>query len=604
MNHSASVQKIDLDVQKVDSGVQKIDLDASFDRIPIAKGAGFDSHADEHNARCLKDTRVDVLRSIYDWIENPKSKTVYWLNGMAGTGKSTISRTVAMAQHKKGDLGASFFFKRGETDRGNAAKFVTTLARQLALSVPAVASFIKKALDADAAIVDKSMREQFKQLIQEPLLQASAEPSCAPSAVIVVVDALDECDRDRDIWMLIDLFSKAILPHSRLRVFLTSRPDLPIRLGFSRIQGSYETLILHEMAVQIVAGDIHLFLINEFAQIRTDFNRTVGELQKLSLNWPGEDVIQTLTQMAVPLFIFAATVCRFVNDRKESPRSRLKSILESRNKKYGSQLDQTYGPILKSLVTGVSKHDAEEIIDKFKTIIGAIATLASPLSVEAISQILECPSDDVWARLDGLHSVLSVPSTPKAPVRLLHLSFRDYLVTEESDFSVDEAVTHLKIANGCLRVMSKFLKENICGLPFPGTHRSEVSDKRIDEKIPAQLQYACMRWIYHITNSSFDKTNAQAIHHFLKKHFLHWLEALSLLHRIRSMALDSIISLANWSQVSPTRMPNLDQNRHSNLLRRIGEVRICSISLTMERGSFKRICPSSTKHRYSFTLPV
>jgi hypothetical protein len=107
----------------------------------------------------LPNTRKELLREIDSWIDNPKSKTIFWLNGKAGTGKSTISRTVARSRCKQGDLGASFFFKRGEVDRGNLAKFVSTVARRLAWSTPAVAPFIKSAVNTDPAITDKAVRE-------------------------------------------------------------------------------------------------------------------------------------------------------------------------------------------------------------------------------------------------------------------------------------------------------------------------------------------------------------------------------------------------------------------------------------------------------------
>jgi cytidylate kinase len=49
------------------------------------------------------------------------------LNGKAGSGKSIISRTVASRLKEKGLLRASFFFKRGEEDRGNAKKLFPTM---------------------------------------------------------------------------------------------------------------------------------------------------------------------------------------------------------------------------------------------------------------------------------------------------------------------------------------------------------------------------------------------------------------------------------------------------------------------------------------------
>ncbi|KAG7424573.1 hypothetical protein Forpi1262_v014573 [Fusarium oxysporum f. sp. raphani] len=216
--------------------LQNIDDRTTLNQLSIAHGASFDSHAEEHKPTCLPDTRGELLKEIDRWIDDPKSKTIFWLNGMAGTGKSTISRTVARARAKRGDLGASFFFKRGEVDRDNLNKLMPTLAYQLALSIPGVAFFIKKTLDANPAIVGDFVKEQFEKLIQEPLSKAAATAT-TPSSVVMVIDALDECDQEADIRLLINIFSQAKTARPQLRVFLTSRPELPIRLGFSEVQG-------------------------------------------------------------------------------------------------------------------------------------------------------------------------------------------------------------------------------------------------------------------------------------------------------------------------------------------------------------------------------
>src|ERR1700742_1938279 len=80
--------------------------------LPIVEGAAFGSYADQHEPECLSGTRVDLLDHIAKWVEVPQGKSIFWLNGMAGTGKSTVSRTIARSLKKKGQLGASFFFKR------------------------------------------------------------------------------------------------------------------------------------------------------------------------------------------------------------------------------------------------------------------------------------------------------------------------------------------------------------------------------------------------------------------------------------------------------------------------------------------------------------
>ncbi|KAH7187155.1 hypothetical protein DER44DRAFT_176620 [Fusarium oxysporum] len=502
-----------------------IDHKIALDTLPMAEGASFDSHAEEHNPICLPNTRQELLDNIDHWIDDPNSKTVYWLNGMAGTGKSTIARTVACSRSRRGDLAASFFFKRGEMDRGNLNKLMSTLAHQLALSIPGVASFIKKTLDANPAIVGKSVKEQFEKLIHEPLSEAVATAT-TPSPVVMVIDALDECDQEADIRLLINIFSQAKTVRPHLRVFLTSRPELPIRLGFSEVQGAYQDLVLHDIPTQVVEHDITVFLNDEFKKIRYDFNMTVGDERKLPSDWPGRPTVQSLAQMAVPLFIFAATVCRFIGDRKrDSPPIQLRKVLD------------------------YEKNDKTQIIKDFKMIVGSIVILATPLSVWALSQLLEIDPEVVDNRLDTLHSVLSIPPTRKAPVRLLHLSFRDYLITNAREFRVDERHTHQVLAKHCLLVMRGGLCENICSLPFPGTRRSTVDNLELEERIPPQIQYACMHWAYHHMEGDPKSNDNNEVHDFLKTHFLHWVEALSLIGRAKE-CLDSLRSLARWLETN------------------------------------------------------
>ncbi|KAL4724496.1 hypothetical protein ACLX1H_007937 [Fusarium chlamydosporum] len=470
--------------------LQNVDDRTTLNQLPIAHGASFDSKAEEYNPTCLPNTRTELLRQIDGWIDDPKSKTIFWLDGKAGTGKSTISRTVARSQSKQGNLGASFFFKRGEIDRGNLDKFVPTLAYQLALSIPGVAFFIKSALDANISIVEKSVREQFAKLIQEPL-SAAAATAATPSSVVMVIDALDECNQEADIRTLISIFSQIKILRLRLRIFLTSRPELAIRLGFSKVQGSYQDLVLHEIPAQIVEHDIFVFLDDELSKIRHDFNMTVGDERKLSPNWPGVSTVQRLSQMAVPLFIFAATVCRFIGDRqRRKPRIRLQTVLDHGNKSHGSQLDQTYAPILYSQINELTSEEREEVIRDFKLIVGSIVTLASPLSVTSLSRLINVLPDVVDERLDALHSVLSVPLERTSPVRLLHLSFRDYLIDPENretlHFCVDEKVTHQGLANHCLRIMRSTLHENICSLSFPGTRRSTLNNSELEDKMAGE----------------------------------------------------------------------------------------------------------------------
>ncbi|KAJ3454402.1 hypothetical protein MRS44_018296 [Fusarium solani] len=527
-----------------------VDQKTVLDRLPVAEGASFDSHAEEHNPTCLPNTRVKLLDHISRWIDDPNAKTIFWLNGMAGTGKSTISRTIARLRSQSGDLGASFFFKRGETDRGNLAKFFPTLACQLVASVPTLSPHIKDAIDADPAIAGKTVREQFDKLILGPLSKISQNLRSA-SSLVIVIDALDECERDADTSLLIDLFSHAQSPRlPRLRLFVTSRPELPIRLGFSAIKGTYQALVLHEIPAPIVKHDIFTFFEHELGGIRDNFNLCVEEEQKLPSDWPGESNLHRLVITAIPLFIFASTVCRFIGDwRYGNPNKQLQKVLSHMRESHASKLDMTYSPALKQQLTDKTLREKQEIIAEFRLIVGTIVTLASPLPTRALALMLDVPLDTVADRLRMLHSVLSIPSTRDSPVRLLHLSFRDYLIDlenmETNEFWVDEKLVHRNLAKQCLRIMRSGLREDICGIRIPGTRRSTINPQQIHACLQSELQYACLYWVHHRVAVDPGPDDIKEVHDFLRRHFLQWLETMSLMGR-STETLAMLRSFQNW----------------------------------------------------------
>jgi hypothetical protein len=192
---------------------------------------------------------------------------------MAGTGKSTISHTVAQNFADKGDLGASFFFKRGEGDRGHAGLFIATIATQLVQKIPSLAPQVQNAIEADPKISRKALKQQFETLVLQPLGKIPTGPQ-KPSRIVIVIDALDECDREEDVRIIIRLLSQVQrITSVQLKFFLTSRPELPIRLGFEDIGGSYEGLALHQVPEPIIEHDISAFLVYELARIRDDTNQ-------------------------------------------------------------------------------------------------------------------------------------------------------------------------------------------------------------------------------------------------------------------------------------------------------------------------------------------
>lgn len=516
---------------------------------------------------------------------------------MAGAGKSTISRTVAGRFKEQAILGASFFFKRGERDRGSTALFFTTIAVQLASRIPYMARHVKSAIETDPTIPAKGLREQFERLILQPLDIVGY----ISSTIVIVVDALDECDHDDDIRLLIHLFSEArSLTSVRLRVFTTSRPELPIRLGFNDIRGRYQDVALHQTPDRVIEHDIAVFLRHKLAKIKGDYNSlTLGELQ-LPSNWPDEQDLQTLIHMAIPLFIFAATICRFVEDPIWSdPAGQLDKVLNyhTAGDFELSKLDATYLPIVGQLVVGKTGSTKSSLINGFRDIVGPIVLLAEPLSISSLSRVLDVPTVSIARRLSLLHSVLSVPSDAHSPIRPFHLSFRDFLTNSANphEFWIDEKETHRKLAARCLCLLKSNLKENICHLKMPGTRRAEVSPETIIASLPAHIQYACRYWVHHLEQSKSCITDTDQVHWFLTHHFLHWLEALCFMGRI-SESIQMIHTLQARVTVSNKTWRSYDSR--ADLLISLGTMKYLPSS-TMQIDSFSNAFRSLTLHLFS-----
>ncbi|KAJ5796216.1 uncharacterized protein N7518_004756 [Penicillium psychrosexuale] len=77
--------------------------------------------------------------------------------------------------------------------------------------------------------------------------------------------------------------------------------------------------------------------------------------------------------------------------------------------------------------------ESQKLLLEFKEIVGAVVILTIPLSINALGQLLDRETDDVKCRLDRFHSVLNVPSDFDTPVKILYLSFRDFLLDYYKD---------------------------------------------------------------------------------------------------------------------------------------------------------------------------
>lgn len=478
--------------------------------------AGFDQLDHKEVLVCHEETRVDLLKKIHEWATTNNELPVFWLEGLAGTGKSTISRTVADILHQQGRLAGSFFFKRGEGDRAHGKKFFLTIAHQLAVRFPFMLSHISEVLKDEPDIASKNVRRQFTTLLADPLSKQRTPNNDTTRDLVVVMDALDECDLS-DLEVIIPQLTKI-----RLKYFITSRPDWHIRLLTSRLEGTH-LVLLHSLDEAATKQDIRTYLASQLAAINE--RHTAMGFEDDS-GWPNSETLDRLTNLAHPLFIAAATMCRMIRaaaDSLETPMDIAEDMLSDDSGGLEG-VEIIYNQVLKKLTPGSGKI--------FRRIIGPIVVMFDHLNTQCLSELLAIEKMKIRLCVAQLGEVLDI-SNLEAPIKPFHLSLPDFLLGSSApqEFQISHRQTHKELAACCNRVLRTRLRKDICEVSAPGFRRSNMSPEQVQGKLAPDLRYACLYWVSHLKASDEAIMDDDDTHRLLKSIFLMWLEALAWLDK-------------------------------------------------------------------------
>jgi WD40 repeat protein len=477
---------------------------------------------------CLGGTRGDVLRQLDNWLEDTQGQRVFWLNGLAGTGKSTIAQTFAEIAFAEGKLGASFFCSQGSEDRSNLQSIFPTLAFQLAYQYPLFREELLQVLRANPGIGRQSLCSQLEKVIVGPF-------EATGISTLIIIDALDECRDEEPASAILSMLSRCVDQIPNVKFFITGRPEPRIRSGF-RLESLVpitEVLKLHEIKPEVVDSDIGLFFqrkLTNLVQNRSDCNLTEG--------WPSPLDIEILCKKAAGFFIYASTVIKFVTSKTCTPAeqlNRITSLPQSTSYEGKSGLDLLYTQVLEQAIDDVDMDD-KELHSRFKAVVGTVVLVFNPLSVKALSDFLREPGTPTTLR--SLHSLLLVPDSTEDPVHIYHKSFPDFITDpkrcKDQQFLVDPSVHHKRILLSCLDLMGERLKRNICDLDDRAV-LSEVKDLPFYQKIYIgdALGYACQFWTRHLVeipgNSHCVEEVYKAIDGFFTTNLLFWIEVLCLM---------------------------------------------------------------------------
>ena len=472
---------------------------------------------------------MGVLWEIECWLNNKQSQYVFWLNGLAGTGKSTIAQTFAETSFADGKLGASFFCSRDFEDRSNLQMIFPTLAFQLAYRYPPFRKELLQVLRAHRDVGQESLCSQMEKLIVRPFKAANI-------STLIIIDALDECKDEEPASAILSVLSRYIPKIPNVKFFITGRPEARIRSGFrlESLAPITEILKLHEVKPEAVDRDIELFFrtqLTNLAKNRSDFD--------LTEDWPSPSDLRILYKKAAGFFIYASTVVKFVASGADSLTERLSLITSlpgSAIEVGKSGVDKLYTQILQQAFGNIHPDSSQQHL-RFQTVVGAVLLLFNPLPIKDLSDLLGCNTQYIQNATRSLHSLLLVPGSIEEPIQVFHKSFPDFLMEprrcEDKRFLIEPAAHHTKILLACLRLMGERLKRNICGLDDYAI-LSEVKDLSVRRKayIGDALEYACRFWTKHLLKIPSKSPHVEEVQKAIDKFFtgclLHWIEVLAI----------------------------------------------------------------------------
>ena len=466
--------------------------------------------------------------------------------------------TLAQELEKQNRLAASFFFDKRVTQNGASflTKFITTLARQISRFDPKYHHALVKALKSNPDIVNDRLELQARQLLIDPLSAAYAGHAASPSNpnAVLVFDALDECGSPADLDVVLHILAILDSLPANYRVFFTSRPhpaisrELPLHAT-----GQVETL--DDLKYQTSASqDILRFTETQF--------RDGKPADLAGSTWPpAVEEVKHLSELCHGLFELAALRIRRV---KSAPSKGLSLrrvfdvvVNEARGQPVGRLEDELEAEYLRILEWAYPSKDRDLhlTIETYRLIVGAFVSLRNPLSLDAMSRLLDMSENDVRTALRPLSSVFFVDIDSAAPIRCYHATFREFLLTTPScsttfhrSFLFD-APQHSMMVRICVERLSRELRTDMCPETLDYDTLADIPDfeNKISAALPQHLRYCCLYWEYHLilTQSEESDMVQELIGNWIMSGLLKWIEALALLKEVNE-AISILWRTAQW----------------------------------------------------------
>ncbi|KAJ3308711.1 hypothetical protein HDU76_003835 [Blyttiomyces sp. JEL0837] len=492
----------------------------------------FGSEIEKFKNDYVPGTRMWALKQVHEWlIEGEKS--LLWLNGGAGLGKSIIAYLVSENLPSDFILGCGFFCKHDDDNKNNAKGIVATLAFQLASKLPEYRVFLIKEIENDNANVkngETSVLEipltAFKELIVNGL-SSIKQPS---TNVLIIIDALDEIGRQgdstRDEFLNIVRYEVEKLP-KWVRVFTTSRPELDI---YEVLNGVNSSTLLPQDSNNL--EDIQAF-VKHHLSLHLSVNEKPSENQLTQL-------VAHITQKTGGVFHYARLACSSLT---EGTYTLWSSVVEAANR-FDGGLDQIYLQVLENAFAGVDGL----ILERFRKVMGVVITAREPLHQDLVARLLGMTVAEVGGIILRIQSILNVSG---GVITILHKSLKDFLSSPERCvnplFYIDINTFETMMAISCLNVMIADLSQDMANIKDETQPTPANSAKCINQT----LAYACKFWITHILASRDSMSIVlPPLFLFCSNSLLYWVESMILLQTFNKELGTKTRHVAKWVNAS------------------------------------------------------
>ncbi|GKT96934.1 LOW QUALITY PROTEIN: beta transducin-like protein HET-E4s [Colletotrichum tofieldiae] len=498
----------------------------------------------------IERTKGGLLRDSYRWIldhddfcrwRDDDQSRLLWIKGDPGKGKTMLLCGIVDELEKMSAdtrILAYFFCQATEVRLNNATAVLRGLIYQLLDQEPSLIGRVRKKYDhagkklfEDANSWD-ALSKMLINILEEPSLQNT----------YLVIDALDECETDLNqlLHLIIQLSSS-----SRAKLIVSSRNWQHIEEVLDdATQKVRLSLELNQDSISAAVGKYIEYKVDQLVRSKRYDSATRDAVQ------------QHLVSNADDTFLWVALVCQELADpkvRRRHTRARLHLFPPGLDPLYARMMGHVF-----------SSDDAELC----RQVLSLVSVVYRPLSLAELASLVESLGDHAddanYLNLEEIIATCgSLLTVREGVVYFVHQSAKDFLIKNESERIYPHGVAQENRTIGLrsIQVMSGTLQRDIYSLRAPGFPINHVKPPDPDPLAPAR--YSCVYWVSHLADGSLtgQEQHGQGLqddglaHTFLKEHYLHWLEALSLLGSV-SAGILQMSKLSGLVQVS-AEMPKL-----------------------------------------------